>query len=94
MILLTARDDGEGYSWHGASAGFLTARGGATSHAAVVARGMGKCCITGAKDIHLDEDGKAVRIGGKIFHSGDWLSLEGSTGRVFAGRLPVKAGEQ
>jgi pyruvate,orthophosphate dikinase len=91
VILVTEETTAEDIHGMAVAAGFLTARGGATSHAAVVARGMGKCCITGAKEIHLDEEAKTVRIGGKVFRAGDWLSLEGSTGRVFAGRLSVKA---
>ncbi len=73
-----------------ASVGFLTARGGATSHAAVVARGMGKCCITGAKEITIDEATGVACIGTERFRQGDWLSLDGSTGRVFAGKMPLR----
>jgi len=73
-----------------ASVGFLTAHGGATSHAAVVARGMGKCCITGAQGIFIDERSKTVRIGDVTLREGDWLSLDGATGRVFNGKLPLK----
>ncbi len=74
-----------------AAEGFLTARGGATSHAAVVARGMGRCCITGAKNIFIDERAGTARIGNQMFREGDWLSLDGSTGRVYAGKLELKA---
>jgi pyruvate,orthophosphate dikinase len=84
----TTADDIHGMA---VAAGFLTAHGGATSHAAVVARGMGKCCIAGAKNIATDEVQGTVRIGIEVFQEGDWLSLDGSTGRVFAGRLPLKA---
>lgn len=90
VILLTEETTADDIHGMAASAGFLTARGGATSHAAVVARGMGKCCITGAKDIFIDKKAGTVCIGGKIFREGDWLSLEGSTGRVFAGKLPMQ----
>jgi pyruvate, orthophosphate dikinase len=83
----TTADDIHGIA---VAAGVLTAHGGATSHAAVVARGMGKCCITGAKNISTDEAQGTVRIGNEVFQEGDWLSLDGSTGRVFAGRLPLK----
>jgi pyruvate,orthophosphate dikinase len=72
--------------------GFLTARGGATSHAAVVARGMGKCCITGAQDILVDEVTRVVRIGDVVLDEGDWISLDASTGRVFAGKLAMQPG--
>jgi pyruvate,orthophosphate dikinase len=84
----TTADDIEGMS---VAVGFLTARGGATSHAAVVARGMGKCCITGARAIRMVEGGASVWIGEKLLHAGDWLSLEGSTGRIFEGKLPTRA---
>ena len=90
VILLTEETTADDIHGMAASAGFLTARGGATSHAAVVARGMGKCCITGAKDISIDKKAGTVRIGGKTFREGDWLSLEGSTGSVFAGKLPMR----
>lgn len=90
VVLVTQETTADDIHGMAVSTGFLTARGGATSHAAVVARGMGKCCITGAKNILLDEDTKIIHIGGKVFRAGDWLSLEGSTGRVFEGKLPVK----
>ena len=83
----TTADDIEGMH---ASAGFLTARGGATSHAAVVARGMGKCCITGASDIVVDAKSKSLRVDGQTFGENDWLSLDGNTGRVFSGALPLR----
>ncbi len=86
----TTADDIHGMD---ASVGFLTAHGGATSHAAVVARGMGKCCITGASGIEVDERAGVVEIGGSIFREGDWLSLDGSTGRVFAGKLPLRTAD-
>jgi pyruvate,orthophosphate dikinase len=76
-----------------AAVGFLTARGGATSHAAVVARGMGKCCITGASGILVDEAAGVVRVGEHILKEGNWLSLDGSTGRVFLGKLRVRAND-
>jgi len=86
----TTADDIHGMD---AAVGFLTARGGATSHAAVVARGMGKCCITGASGILVDEAAGVVRIGEHILKEGDWLSLDGSTGRVFLGKLRLRANE-
>ena len=91
VILLTRETTADDIHGMDASVGFLTARGGATSHAAVVARGMGKCCITGAKQIFLDEENGTVQIGTATFREGDWLSLDGSTGRVFAGKVPMKA---
>jgi pyruvate, orthophosphate dikinase len=69
------------------AAGILTARGGMTSHAAVVTRGMGKCCIAGAGEIEVDEKKKEMRVGNLVFRAGDWISLDGTTGRVIKGRL-------
>ena len=91
VILLTQETTAEDIHGMDASVGFLTARGGATSHAAVVARGMGKCCITGARDIAIDKATLTARIGSQSFSQGDWLSLDGSTGRVFAGKLPLRS---
>ncbi len=65
--------------------GILTARGGMTSHAAVVARGMGKCCVSGAGEIEVDYKARTVTMGGKVFKEGDWISLNGSTGDVYEG---------
>ncbi len=67
--------------------GILTSRGGMTSHAAVVTRGMGKCCVAGAGDCTVDEAKKELRVKGKTFREGDWISLDGTTGRVIAGKL-------
>ncbi len=71
------------------SVGILTSRGGMTSHAAVVARGMGKCCVVGAESISIDERKKILMVGGKELHEGDWITLEGSTGKVFEGEVPT-----
>src|SRR5881409_2560913 len=74
--------------------GILTSRGGMTSHAAVVTRGMGKCCVAGAGDIHVDEKKREMHVKGQVFKEGDWLSLDGTTGRVIKGKLatlPPKA---
>ena len=68
--------------------GILTARGGMTSHAAVVARGMGKCCVAGASDIRVDEATKTMKIGTRVFGEGDIISLDGSTGTVYEGDIP------
>ena len=70
--------------------GILTSRGGMTSHAAVVTRGMGKCCVTGCGDAEIDAKKKIVRIGRHLLKRGDWISLDGSTGRVFQGKAKVK----
>ena len=67
--------------------GILTSRGGMTSHAAVVTRGMGKCCVAGAGDIAVDDKKKEMRVAGHTFKEGDWLSLDGTTGRVIKGKL-------
>ncbi len=67
--------------------GILTSRGGMTSHAAVVTRGMGKCCVAGAGDCTVDEAKKELRVKGKVFKQGDYISLDGTTGRVIAGKL-------
>ncbi|MEK8053170.1 pyruvate, phosphate dikinase [Ideonella sp. DXS22W] len=73
--------------------GILTARGGMTSHAAVVARGMGKCCVSGAGAVRVDMHARTMTVGDATFHEGDWLSLNGSTGEVFAGRLATREAE-
>ncbi len=73
--------------------GILTARGGMTSHAAVVARGMGKCCVSGAGAINVNYKDKTVEIEGKVYHEGDYISLNGSTGQVYAGKVPTKVAE-
>ena len=73
--------------------GILTARGGMTSHAAVVARGMGKCCVSGAGAINVDYKAKTVEIDGTVYHEGDYISLNGSTGQVYEGEVPTKAAE-
>jgi pyruvate,orthophosphate dikinase len=73
--------------------GILTARGGMTSHAAVVARGMGKCCVSGAGAVHVDLKARTMTVGGITWHQGDWISLNGSTGEVFDGRIPTQDAE-
>src|SRR6185369_2220206 len=67
--------------------GILTARGGMTSHAAVVARGMGKCCVSGAGAVHVDYKARVMSVGERSYDEGDWISLNGSTGEVFAGKI-------
>jgi pyruvate,orthophosphate dikinase len=69
------------------ASGILTSRGGMTSHAAVVTRGMGKCCVAGAGECTVDENRKELRVKGKTYKQGDWISLDGTTGRVIDGRL-------
>ena len=70
--------------------GILTVRGGMTSHAAVVARGMGTCCVSGCGDITMDEENKKFTLGGKTFHEGDCISLDGSTGNIYDGLIPTE----
>ncbi len=70
--------------------GILTMRGGMTSHAAVVARGMGKCCVSGAGEIKVDYKAKTVEMNGKVYNEGDWISLNGSTGEVYNGQVPTR----
>ncbi|MCH8266886.1 MAG: pyruvate, phosphate dikinase, partial [Acidobacteria bacterium] len=72
-----------------AAVGILTSRGGMTSHAAVVTRGMGKCCIAGCGAIQVDEKNKRMKVGGRVLKQGDWISLDGSTGRVILGKMPT-----
>lgn len=67
--------------------GILTARGGMTSHAAVVARGMGKCCVSGAGGVHIDYKARTMTIGGTVLKEGDWISLNGSTGEIYLGKV-------
>jgi pyruvate,orthophosphate dikinase len=69
--------------------GILTARGGMTSHAAVVARGMGKCCISGAGAVHVDLKGRTMTVGETVYEEGEWISLDGSTGQVYEGQIPT-----
>ncbi len=73
--------------------GILTARGGMTSHAAVVARGMGKCCISGAGAVHVDTKARTMTVGEAVHAEGDWISLNGSTGEVFADKIATKEAE-
>ena len=72
-----------------ASQGILTVRGGMTSHAAVVARGMGACCVSGCGDIIMDEENKKFTLHGKEYHEGDVISFDGSTGCVYDGAIPT-----
>src|SRR5574344_834081 len=72
-----------------ASQGILTVRGGMTSHAAVVARGMGTCCVSGCGDIKMDEANKKFELAGKTFHEGDYISIDGSTGNIYDGIIPT-----
>ena len=84
--LETSPEDIEGMK---AAQGILTVRGGMTSHAAVVARGMGTCCVSGCSEITMDEENKRFTLAGKEFHEGDWLSIDGSTGKIYDGIIPT-----
>ena len=84
--LETSPEDIEGMK---ASQGILTVRGGMTSHAAVVARGMGTCCVSGCGDIKMDEENKKFVLAGKTFHEGDYISIDGSTGNIYDGIIPT-----
>ena len=84
--LETSPEDIEGMM---SAQGILTVRGGMTSHAAVVARGMGRCCVSGCTEIKMDEENKTFVLAGKTYHEGDWLSLDGSTGCIYDGQIPT-----
>ena len=84
--LETSPEDIEGMA---AAQGILTVRGGRTSHAAVVARGMGKCCVSGCGEIKMDEENKKFELAGKTFHEGDYISIDGSTGNIYDGIIPT-----
>ena len=84
--LETSPEDIEGMA---ASQGILTVRGGMTSHAAVVARGMGTCCVSGCGDINMDEENKKFTLAGKTFHEGDAISIDGTTGNIYDGLIPT-----
>src|SRR4051812_33310693 len=87
VILVRAETTPEDIHGMEVAAGILTSRGGMTSHAAVVTRGMGKCCVAGAGDIHVDEKKREMTAKGQSFKAGDWISLDGTTGRVIKGKL-------
>ena len=84
--LETSPEDIEGMK---ASQGILTVRGGMTSHAAVVARGMGTCCVSGCSAINMDEENKKFELAGKTYHEGDYISIDGSTGNIYDGIIPT-----
>jgi pyruvate,orthophosphate dikinase len=89
VILVRAETSPEDIAGMAASKGILTARGGMTSHAAVVARGMGKCCVVGASEIDVDHDAATMRANGRSLGRGDWITLDGSTGRVLVGQVAL-----
>ncbi len=87
VILVRAETTPEDIHGMEVAKGILTSRGGMTSHAAVVTRGMGKCCVAGAGDIEVNEKAREMRVKGQSFKEGDWISLDGTTGRVIKGKL-------
>ncbi|MGH9481144.1 MAG: pyruvate, phosphate dikinase [Terriglobales bacterium] len=93
VLLVRAETTPEDIHGMEVAAGILTSRGGMTSHAAVVTRGMGKCCVAGASAITVDEHGSKLLAGGKTFSAGDWISIDGSTGHIYAGQVPTIPGD-
>ena len=93
VIMVRIETSPEDLAGMSAAEGILTARGGMTSHAAVVARGMGKCCVSGAGAINVNYKNKTVEVEGVVYKEGDYLSLNGSTGQVYAGEIPTRAAE-
>ena len=93
VILVRQETSPEDLRGMAAAKGILTARGGMTSHAAVVARGMGKCCVSGAGAVRVDPRARTMTVNGKVYNEGDWLSLDGTTGRVYAGQVPTRDAE-
>ena len=89
VVLVRLETSPEDITGMKAAQGILTVRGGMTSHAAVVARGMGKCCVSGCGDIHMDEENKQFTLAGKTFHEGDCISIDGSTGNIYDGLIPT-----
>ena len=93
VVLVRLETSPEDITGMKASQGILTVRGGMTSHAAVVARGMGTCCVSGCSDIVMDEDNKVFTLAGKEFHEGDYISIDGSTGNIYDGIIATKDAE-
>ena len=89
VVLVRLETSPEDISGMKSAQGILTVRGGMTSHAAVVARGMGTCCVSGCGDIVMDEANKKFTLGGKIFHEGDEISIDGTTGNIYEGLIPT-----
>ena len=93
VVLVRIETSPEDLAGMSAAEGILTARGGMTSHAAVVARGMGKCCVSGVGSLNVDYKAKTVEIDGIVYKEGDYISINGTTGQVYAGEVPTKAAE-
>ena len=90
VVLVRLETSPEDITGMKASQGILTVRGGMTSHAAVVARGMGTCCVSGCGDINMDEENKKFTLAGKEYHEGDYISIDGSIGNIYDGVIPTK----
>ena len=93
VVLVRIETSPEDLAGMSAAEGILTARGGMSSHAAVVARGMGKCCVSGVGSLNVDYKSKTVEIDGVVYKEGDYISINGTTGQVYAGEVPTKAAE-
>ncbi|MBO6297126.1 MAG: pyruvate, phosphate dikinase [Prevotella sp.] len=93
VVLVRIETSPEDLAGMAAAEGILTARGGMTSHAAVVARGMGKCCVSGVGALNVDYKAKTVEIDGVVYKEGDYISINGTTGQVYEGEVPTKAAE-
>ena len=93
VVMVRIETSPEDLAGMSAAEGILTARGGMTSHAAVVARGMGKCCVSGAGALNINYKNKTVEVEGVVYKEGDYISINGSTGQVYAGEIPTKAAE-
>ena len=89
VVLVRLETSPEDITGMKAAQGILTVRGGLTSHAAVVARGMGKCCVSGCGEINMDEENKQFTLAGKTFHEGDCISIDGTTGNIYDGLIPT-----
>ena len=89
VVLVRLETSPEDITGMKAAQGILTVRGGMTSHAAVVARGMGTCCVSGCGDIAMDEENKKFTLAGKEYHEGDYISIDGTTGNIYDGRIPT-----
>ena len=89
VVLVRLETSPEDITGMKAAQGILTVRGGMTSHAAVVARGMGTCCVSGCGDIKMDEENKQFELAGKVYHEGDYISIDGSTGNIYDGIIPT-----
>ena len=89
VVLVRLETSPEDITGMKAAQGILTVRGGMTSHAAVVARGMGTCCVSGCGEIKMDEENKKFELAGKVYHEGDYISIDGSTGNIYDGIIPT-----